>query len=96
MSCNLNAASPEILLPLFFLIAALSTSKIDVPLFRVCRKVSSSACVTANIRSLSVLSSGYCGDIAPIAALVSSDIIESSDPNKRILRIVRRIIRRRT
>ena len=34
--------------------------------------------------------------MADIAATVSSDIIGSDDPNRRIFRIVRRIIRRRT
>ena len=81
---------------LLFLRATDARSKICVPLFNVCKKLSSSETLTDKIRFLSVTSSGYCGPMAPIAATVSSDMIGSIDPRRRIFRIVLRIIRRKT
>ena len=81
---------------LLFFRATDARSNICVPLLRVCKKLSSSETLTDNMRFLSATSSGYCGPIAAIAEIVSSDMIGSIDPKRRILRIVLRIIRRKT
>ena len=81
---------------MLFFKATEARSNICVPLFRVCRKLSSSETLTDKIRFLSATNSGYCGPIAAIAETVSSDIIGSIEPRRRIFRIVLRIIRRKT
>ena len=59
-------------------------------------KLSSSASEIAKIRSDPVTNSGYCGPIALMELLISSPMIKSWDPSRRIFLIVRRIIRRNT
>ena len=96
MSWSLNTSSPGRTDFFDFFNSAEAISKICVPLFSVCKKDSSSETETAKMRFLSDTNSGYCGLIAPIAATVSSDIIGSLVPSKRIFLMVRRIMRRNT
>jgi len=67
VSWSLKTVSPARVAPFWLFASEEARSKICVPLLRVERNDSSSDSVTSIIRSRFSSSSGYCGDIAPIA-----------------------------